>query len=176
MFSESFGVIFFSQIWKFRNIMKWLLIQRMEYKAMFCLLLCLIFISFQNNHLLTNINWTFISCSIGFILLNNKSHCSALFYCVNLVIGVKKSKHSYRIWRGSISVARNAQSKGKEGWGLDFCQSNWGFLHLERPVFLKMMCYSSMPVWPLTVIPVFCFHCHLHCLIEYSGSGEFPKL
>lgn len=55
-------------------------------------------------------------------------------------------------------------------------RSNWGFLRLERLVFLEMLCYSPMPVWPLTVLPVFSFHCNLLCLIEYSSSGEFPKL
>jgi len=67
------------------------------------------------------------------------------------------------------------QGEGRPGLG--FCQSNWGFLQqLERPACLKIMCYSSVPVWPLTVIPVFSFYCDLLCLIEYSGSGEFPKL
>lgn len=55
-------------------------------------------------------------------------------------------------------------------------QGNWGFLqHLERPVFLEIMCYSPVPFWALTVVPVFSFHCDFLCLIEYSSSGEFPK-
>lgn len=69
--------------------------------------------------MVTNINRTFMFCRIGFILLNNESFCSALFYCTNLIRRVKKSKPRYRICRGSISVSRNAQIGGKEGWGLD---------------------------------------------------------
>lgn len=105
------------QIWKFRNIMRYLF----DAESFACCCVWLIFIRFQNNDLVTNVNWTFILCSVGFILFNIvKALLCLILSCLPSYRSKKKSEHSYGRYRGSISVSRNAQSGGWKGWNLDF--------------------------------------------------------
>lgn len=84
--------------------------------------------------------------------------------------------------RGSISVSRNAQRGGGVGEKAEVLsqQSDWCFfLNTKTGNFFGgvggIMCYSSVSIWPLNIIPVFSFYCDWLCLIEYSSSEEFPK-